>query len=120
MPATRTPRPLASAWATHHPSARLRYDAAEAALREAAITLIEALRLSSVPRTRGECYGNPGPFHDIDTRAKRGRQQIALAQKICDRCPIKAECRALGEGEVDGMWGGVYRHRGRQVVVTDD
>lgn len=36
----------------------------------------------------------------------RRSQQIAYAKLICSTCPVITECRAIGNNEVEGIWGG--------------
>jgi hypothetical protein len=43
-------------------------------------------------------------------------QQLA-AIRACGTCPIQAECRKLGENEIEGVWGGVLRGRAHNKTV---
>ena len=46
-----------------------------------------------------------------------GLSSLRQARRICDRCPVKAECRqwALDQGEVYGVWGGTSESERRRI-----
>jgi len=39
------------------------------------------------------------------------------AAAACGFCPLRAECRPVGDGEIYGVWGGVLRGRTHNTVV---
>jgi hypothetical protein len=50
------------------------------------------------------CRGMPvSMFFPESTRAAAN----APAFEVCESCPVRAECRAAGQFEPDGVWGGV-------------
>jgi hypothetical protein len=71
-----------------------------------------------IPRTdwieRAACAG-------LDTRVffsdgHHGREQVAVARRICAACPVQTECAnwAIRTGEYYGVWGGMSQKELRQ------
>lgn len=60
-----------------------------------------------------ECGGTG----DVMWPEARGSLQASLVRSLvatyCRVCPVKAECALTGRDEPYGIWGGVYRRRGR-------
>lgn len=67
------------------------------------------------------CKGlDPGYFDTVTRRGHTSRlgrvkigsgtlarsKQIAYARYICSTCPVITQCRALGQDEEEGIWGG--------------
>lgn len=50
---------------------------------------------------------------DALSNAEHRRQVAAAISTYCRVCPVKAECALAGKDEPYGIWGGVYRHKGR-------
>lgn len=51
---------------------------------------------------------NPEIFFDPD------RYEEAL--QVCRRCPVRVQCRELGKGQGEGVWGGYVKRGGRPRV----
>jgi hypothetical protein len=51
--------------------------------------------------------------YDPDAWFPEDSAEAAVAQHICDRCPVRAECEAyaIARGERFGVWGGKVRGR---------
>lgn len=51
------------------------------------------------------------------------RAQVHAAQKVCNACPVQAECRnwAIQTGERNGVWGGMSQQelRRKRLRFTD-
>ncbi|MEU8537109.1 WhiB family transcriptional regulator [Streptomyces parvulus] len=63
---------------------------------------------------RAACIG-------VDTRAfyangKHSREQVNAAKKVCNACPVRAQCAAyaITTGEKWGVWGGMTQKQLRQ------
>jgi hypothetical protein len=54
-------------------------------------------------REHALCRGRTSLFYD------RGALARAEALALCRCCPVSEPCRAFGEGEEHGVWGGVPR-----------
>lgn len=51
---------------------------------------------------------NPEIFFDPD--------RYGEALQVCRRCPVRAQCRELGKGQGEGVWGGYVKRGGRPRV----
>ena len=62
-------------------------------------------------RDQAACRGTHG---DIDWfPAPTDLRALAACQRVCRDCPVKMECRMVGIGNTDGMWGNMLpRERG--------
>jgi WhiB family redox-sensing transcriptional regulator len=59
-------------------------------------------------RDRGACLGeDPELFFPVGDLGP-ARAQLAAAKQVCQRCPVRGQCRdwALSAG-ADGVWGGM-------------
>jgi WhiB family transcriptional regulator, redox-sensing transcriptional regulator len=78
---------------------------------------------------RGACkHSDPELFFPVTARGPALRQ-LAKAKKVCERCPVRAQCLeyALQSGQSFGVWGGASeeerrlmrrrRLRGRQAAA---
>ncbi len=74
---------------------------------------LEDLAVDSQWRSRAECGGTG----DVMWPEAGGSLQASLVRSLvatyCRVCPVKAECALTGRDEPYGIWGGVYRHKGR-------
>ena len=65
-------------------------------------------------RSRAACAGRDA---DMWPEARTTQETTRLVRKAiatyCHGCPVKVECAITGQGEPYGIWGGVYRHKGR-------
>ena len=73
-----------------------------------------------------ECY--PEDVHGLDHDERKGagvrtHSKYKMFRLICDKCPVRRECRLAGLGEPEGMWGGLTpRERStwrRQFTITN-
>lgn len=74
-------------------------------------------------QTRGACRGMNPELWFPEGEGREWVGEIAVAQEICDSCPVRVECLnyALTEPSMDGIWGGttirdrerIRRHRRR-------
>jgi len=61
-----------------------------------------------------ECGGTGDVmWPDAPSTAEHRRQVAAAISTYCRVCPVIAECALAGQGEPYGIWGGVYRRKGR-------
>jgi len=74
---------------------------------------------------RAACRGiDPELFFPVSTTFKLVEIQIRKAVRICNDCPVRAECAADRPDNAGGIWGGVYypdpwqRHRARNAAET--
>lgn len=74
---------------------------------------LEDLAVDSQWRSRAECGGTG----DVMWPEAAGSLQASLVRSLvatyCRVCPVIAECALAGQGEPYGIWGGVYRRKGR-------
>jgi WhiB family transcriptional regulator, redox-sensing transcriptional regulator len=71
--------------------------------------LTEILPERPVWHSLAACRG-VGPqtfFPRADDRRPASDRRYKFGLKYCRDCPVAAECRAAGEGEVFGLWGGL-------------
>lgn len=47
---------------------------------------------------------------------KHSREQVKAARKVCNACPVRAQCAAyaINTGEYYGVWGGMSQQQLRQ------
>lgn len=66
----------------------------------------------SVKAACRQSYGTHFPTAPVNTELHR--RQVALAQSMCDICPVTQECYdlAIRNKERDGIWGGVIFQQG--------
>ena len=70
--------------------------------------------------TQAECRGiDANLFHPTDKDGnKAGRADIAAAKRVCNVCPVRAECLeyALDLAMFDGVYGGTTGRERRQIA----
>lgn len=79
--------------------------------------------LSDQPWTsRAACADHPDVevvATDSTSIGKRPKAWMWPILRLCDRCPVTAECLAYGQAtKSDGVWGGVLLERGKRVVAA--
>ncbi|WP_199796536.1 WhiB family transcriptional regulator [Pseudonocardia dioxanivorans] len=50
---------------------------------------------------------DPELFFPEDETGEEVREQVEQAKRICQRCPVRVPCRAIGMAEPVGIWGGM-------------
>jgi len=66
-------------------------------------------------RADAECLNHPTKWW-FPEPGQRPERAIA----ICNECPVKAQCAEAGKDEPHGVWGGIYRCRGRIHYVPSE
>lgn len=74
---------------------------------------LEDLAVDSQWRSRAECGGTGDVMWPEAGGSLQASLVRALVATYCRVCPVVAECALAGQGEPYGIWGGVYRHKGR-------
>lgn len=74
--------------------------------------LVDAMRALDVPDGLA-CSTDPESCWPGDTPLSKEERRAVRA--MCVGCPVRAECRALGQFERVGIWGGQQFIRGRVV-----
>lgn len=73
---------------------------------------LEDLAVDSQWRSRAECGGTGDVMWPEAAGSLQARVR-ALVATYCRVCPVVAECALAGRDEPYGIWGGVYRRKGR-------
>jgi WhiB family redox-sensing transcriptional regulator len=66
-------------------------------------------------RDRAACRGMGDLFFYRGQGGDEPHHHVAAAKKVCNKCPVKAECLEAGLGEKYGVWGGTTDHERRAI-----
>lgn len=74
---------------------------------------LEDLAVDSQWRSRAECGGTGDVMWPEAAGSLQASMVRTLVATYCRVCPVIAECALAGRDEPYGIWGGVYRRKGR-------
>lgn len=74
---------------------------------------LEDLAVDSQWRSRAECGGTGDAMWPEAAGSLQASMVRTLVATYCRVCPVIAECALAGRDEPYGIWGGVYRRKGR-------